>query len=141
MATTGIVNGTLFILYVSTDAGSSYNAVGSSTSASLSLNMDTRETTNKGSAGWRTLLESTRRWTAEAEQFFIMDATLGPDELGDIITNRTKCKVKFSTELNGDTYWYGDAYLTSMSMDAPLEDSSTISLSFEGTGILTKDTN
>ena len=123
MATTGIVNGTLFILYVSTDAGSSYNAVGSSTSASLSLNMDTRETTNKGSAGWRTLLESTRSWTA------------------DIITNRTKCKVKFSTELNGDTYWYGDAYLTSMSMDAPLEDSSTISLSFEGTGILTKDTN
>tara|TARA_Y100001963_G_C6755034_1_gene436341 strand:+ start:252 stop:677 length:426 start_codon:yes stop_codon:yes gene_type:complete len=141
MATTGIVNGTLFILYVSTDSGSSYNAVGSSTSASLSLSMDTRETTNKGDAGWRTLLESTKSWTAEAEQFFIMDATLGPDELADIITNRTLCKIKFSTETAGDTYWHGDAYLTSLSVDAPLEDSSTISLSFEGTGVLTKATN
>ena len=141
MATTGIVNGTLFILYVSTDSGASYNAVGSSTSASLSLSMDTRETTNKGDGGWRTLLESTKSWTVEAEQFFIMDATLGPDELSDIITNRTLCKIKFSTETIGDTLWIGDAYLTSLSVDAPLEDSSTISLSFEGTGVLTKTTS
>jgi predicted secreted protein len=60
MSTVGesVLNGTKMLLYVGGVA------VAGATSHSLSLNMDTRESTNKDSEGWRELMESVRSWTA-----------------------------------------------------------------------------
>ena len=142
MATAGILNGTSLLLYV--DVSGTKTPIAYATSGSLSVNMDTRETTNKESGGWRSLLESTRSWTMEAEGFHAMDATnFDFQDLFAKIETRTAVDLQFSigaTPATGDTYYSGSAYITSISLDSPLEDSVTFSCSFEGTGVLADTT-
>jgi TP901-1 family phage major tail protein len=142
MATAGILNGTSLLLYV--DVSGTQTPIAFATSGSLSLNMDTRETTNKQSSGWRELLESTKSWTMEAEGFHALDATnFDFKDLYAKVAARTAVSVQFSvgaSPATGDYYYSGSAYITSISLDSPLEDSVTFSCSFEGTGVLTETT-
>lgn len=136
MPTTGITNGTDFLLYISTDNGSTYSKIYHSTSASLSVSMETRDASSKDSNGWKDVLEGQRSWTMEAEGLAALDATWGYQEVFTAMEGRTKIKLKFSTEVTSDEYFFGDGYITSLSLDAPNEDSSTFSVSIEGTGAL-----
>lgn len=129
-----VLNGTKMILYVGEVA------VAGATSHSLSLNMDTRETTNKDSAGWRELLESVRNWSMSGEGLKSFAANFGHDELALLIVNREKVTIKLSTEETGDTFYSGSAWLTTVDSDYPNEDNSTFSFTFEGTGPLTPNT-
>ena len=142
MATTGILNGTSLLLYV--DVSGTPTPIAFATSGSLSLNMDTRETTNKESGGWRELLESTKSWTMEAEGFHALDAAnFDFKDLFAKVNTRTAVDLQFSvgaSPASGDYYYTGSAYITSISLDSPLEDSVTFSCSFEGTGTLTETT-
>lgn len=142
MATAGILNGTSLLLYV--DVSGTPTPIAFATSGSLSINMDTRETTNKESAGWRQLLESTKSWTMEAEGFHALDATnFDFKDLFAKVAARTAVSVQFSlgaSPATGDYYYTGSAFITSISLDSPLEDSVTFSCSFEGTGVLTETT-
>ena len=54
MASTGLMNGTLLVLQISTD-GSSFTNLGHSTSSSLSFNLDTPRATSKDSGGYEGL--------------------------------------------------------------------------------------
>lgn len=147
MATSGILNGTSLVLYYGNGASPEvFTAIAYATSGSLSLNMDTRETTNKESGGWRDILESTKSWTMEAEGFYAFDSSnFDFQDLFLQFEARTSFKLRFAygshtpTE-SGDTYYEGDVYITSLSLDSPLEDSATFSASFEGTGVLTDTT-
>jgi predicted secreted protein len=132
MSTVGesVLNGTKMLLYVGGVA------VAGATSHSLSLNMDTRESTNKDSEGWRELMESVRSWTASGEGLKSFDAAFGHDDLAALIVNRTKVTVKLSTEETGETFYEGSAWLTNVDADFPNEDNSTFSFTFEGTGPL-----
>ena len=139
-----ITNGTGLVLEVSTDDGTTYYPTAFATSCSLSINMDTRDTTTKSSAGWSEKLEAVRSWSVEAEG--LQDFTAGStttefDELWGELDTRSVVKIKFKTATSGDYYYSGDAYITSLSMDAPMEDNVTYSVSLEGTGVLTKATN
>ena len=142
MATAGILNGTSLLLYV--DVSGTPTPIAYATSGSLSINMDTRETTNKESSGWRQLLESTKSWTMEAEGFHALDATnFDFKDLFAKVSTRTAVSLQFSvgaSPATGDYYYTGSAYITSISLDSPLEDSVTFSCSFEGTGALTETT-
>tara|TARA_S200002703_G_scaffold150678_1_gene149294 strand:+ start:1450 stop:1881 length:432 start_codon:yes stop_codon:yes gene_type:complete len=142
MATAGILNGTSLLLYV--DVSGTKTPIAYATSGSLSINMDTRETTNKESSGWRQLLESTKSWTMEAEGFHALDATnFDFKDLFAKVSARTAVDLQFSvgaSPATGDYYYAGSAYITSISLDSPLEDSVTFSCSFEGTGALTETT-
>jgi len=64
MASTGIRNGTDLLIYIGG------TAVAFSTSHDLNLNMATRETTNKDTAGWKTSLSGVRDWDTSGEAFF-----------------------------------------------------------------------
>lgn len=142
MATAGILNGTQLVLYV--DVAGTKTPIAFATSGNLSINMDTRETTNKESAGWRQLLEATKSWTMEAEGFHAYDnAQFDFKDLFTKLAARTAVDLQFSlgaTPASGDYYYSGSAYITSISLDSPLEDSVTFSCSFEGTGELTETT-
>jgi TP901-1 family phage major tail protein len=132
MSTVGesVLNGTKMLLYVGGIA------IAGATSHTLSLNMDTRESTNKDSQGWRELLESVRSWTVSGEGLKSFDAAYGHDDLAALYVNRTPVVVKLSTEQSGETYYEGSAFLTSIDADFPNEDNSTFSFTFEGTGPL-----
>jgi|TARA_R100000081_G_C4815235_1_gene174431 predicted secreted protein len=141
MATTGVINGTKFGVY----AGGT--KIGYATSASLSINHNLRDTSTKDSGGWRDQLEGQRDFEVSVEGMVIFATASGAisdltvDELyTSYIASRTEFEIKFSTEVSGDYKWTGNAFMTSLSMDTPNEDSSTFSASFSGTGPLTQAT-
>lgn len=134
MASTGIRNGTDIILYIGG------TAVAFATSHDLNVNMATRETTNKDTAGWKTSLSGVRDWDTSGEAFFAEDAAYGYTDLWAHYSARTSFTVKFATATVGDKYYTGTAWLTSLSQSDPLEDSTTFSFSLEGTGVLTEAT-
>ena len=144
MATTNVINGTLAVLKTGTDHATA-TAFAFSTSASISLSMDTRDISNKSSAGWRELLEAQMSWSASLEGLYAIEdagssAVKNYDELYDLLTSRTNTFLELSTGVTGDFYYYGKVYLTSLEQSAPLEDNMTFSATFEGTAALTKGT-
>ena len=137
-----IINGTELIVSYGT-AGSEV-ALAFSTSASLSFGMDTRDISNKSSDGWRELLEAQRNWSVSTEGLMAFNtsagaAVVGFDDLFTEIVARTSFSVVLKTQttpVTNDYYWSGVCYLTSLELTAPLEDNSTWTASFEGTGEL-----
>tara|TARA_R110000751_G_scaffold119032_2_gene219506 strand:- start:472 stop:909 length:438 start_codon:yes stop_codon:yes gene_type:complete len=145
MATNNVINGTMCVLKTGADHATA-TAFAFSTSASVSLSMDTRDISNKGSAGWRELLEAQMSWSASVEGLYaIVDSAAGSiknyEELHALLISRTPVYLELSTGVTGDLYYHGQVYLTSLEQTAPLEDNMTFSASFEGTAALTEDTN
>jgi TP901-1 family phage major tail protein len=144
MATDNIINGTLCVLKTGADhAGAT--AFAFSTSASISLSMDTRDISNKSSAGWRELLEAQMSWSASVEGLYAMkDSASGSiknyEELFALLTGREPVYLELCTGVSGDLYYYGQVYCTSLEQTAPMEDNMSFSASFEGTAALTEDT-
>lgn len=131
MATTGIVNGTLLLLFVDGVA------ISSTTNHTINFEMATRDATTKSSGGYEEVLEGLRSWTIDFDAMTAFDDTFGYEELRLLIANRTEVTLLFSTVVSGDPQWSGKAFLTSISLEAAVEDSTTMSGSFKGTGELT----
>ena len=140
MATTTSLSGTDFIVQV--DSGAGYVTLGTSTSCSISMSLETRDTTSKSSAGWSESLYGLRSWSVDVESLLTFDAA-NVMHLFDVYNGRTVCTVKFiqASTVTGDAFYSGTALLTSLSADAPMEDSMTYSASFQGSGILADTTN
>tara|TARA_R110002051_G_scaffold103198_1_gene174952 strand:- start:17025 stop:17462 length:438 start_codon:yes stop_codon:yes gene_type:complete len=140
MATDNIINGTLCVIKTGVDhAGAT--AVAFSTSGSISLSMDTRDISNKSSAGWRELLEAQMSWSASVEGLYAVTDSAGSavknyNELYDLLISREPTYLELSSAVSGDTYYSGQVYLTSLEQTAPLEDNMTYSATFEGTAAL-----
>jgi len=134
MATTGKFNGTDILVYVDDVA------VAHATSHTLNINAEMIDATTKSSSGWKDVLPGLRDWSVDGEGFVAFDATEGVEESITDLTNRTQVTLKFSTEVTGDSRWTGSAYVSSISINAPLEDVVSYSLSFTGDGALTQET-
>jgi TP901-1 family phage major tail protein len=148
------INGSDVFLQISEDSGSSYDTVMFLTSANLSASMDVRDISNKSSAGWREILEAQKSWSLSGDGFVTYSTVTDSDNTGtlvDFLSNRTKIFVKFTigsynastggfTANSGDSEYYGEAYVTSIEQSSGVEDNLGFSVSFEGTGVLTKAT-
>tara|TARA_R110000803_G_scaffold48061_2_gene99896 strand:- start:2094 stop:2534 length:441 start_codon:yes stop_codon:yes gene_type:complete len=142
MATNNVINGTLCVLKTGADHASA-TAFAFSTTASISLSMDTRDISNKGSAGWRELLEAQMSWSASVEGMYAMLDASGAavknyENLYDLLISRTPIFLELSTGVTGDEFYSGQVYITSLEQSSPLEDNMTFSASFEGTSVLDK---
>jgi hypothetical protein len=159
-----IVNGTSMKIYADlpNDAAAaalgSVGLVGVATTCTLSITIDTPETSSKGSYVSGTFYgENDRKdftglstsWTVEAEMFYAEGQTdkefldffrtaygssTTDSDIGLANYPRT-CYVKF--DCSGDNY-HGLAYITALSVTGGTEDASTYSVSLQGTGALTK---
>ncbi len=142
MATDGVINGQKFGVYNGT------TKIAFATSASISINHNLRDTSTKDSGGWREQLEGQRDFEISVEGMLIftnLDGTaISGSTINELYTSyiatRQVFDIKFSTEVTGDIKWEGKAFMTSISIDTPNEDSSTFSASFSGTGALTQGT-
>ena len=134
MATAGILNGTSLLMYIGGVA------IGSATTHSLAVQMATRNATTKDTAPWTVNLEGVLSWNASGAGLLTYDDTYGYPELLAAIIARTAIMLKLSTEETGDHYWQGNARITSLSQDNPLEENSSYSYEFVGTGALTEYT-
>tara|TARA_R100000781_G_scaffold26759_2_gene19845 strand:- start:3571 stop:4014 length:444 start_codon:yes stop_codon:yes gene_type:complete len=144
MATSGILNGTKFGIY-DNSSGSSV-LVAYATSGSISINHSTRDTSNKESSGWKEVMEGQRDWEISVEGMVAFKDLAGSavsgstvDELFTAyIATRGTYTISFESSETGDFKWSGSAYISSISMDAPNEESTTYSCSFTGTSTLTQ---
>jgi len=141
MANEGQLNGTELGVYV---AGV---LVAYSTNATLNVNHSTRSTTSKESGGWEDNMEGLRNWDVSCDALYAWVNPAGSPitnkTLSDLFTGylatRTSFELTFgNTGVAGtdDTKYVGDAWLTSCSLTAPLEDTSTFSVNFQGSGPL-----
>ena len=134
MATVGEVNGTLVKIYVGG------TAVSTLTSNSFSFSESPRETTSKDSGGYKTIAEGLRSWSGSGEGYFSEDATLGFEDLMDLYISRTEITIMESSAVSGDVTYSGAARITSLERTSPLEETVTFSISYEGSGAITKGT-
>lgn len=150
MASNGIINGTKFGIY------SGGTLVAYATSGSISMNHSARETSNKDSLGWKEVMEGQRDWEISVEGMTAFVDLSGSavsgktvDELftdgyydgtGTFPYGRDALTISFESSETGDKKWSGSAYMSSLSMDAPNEESTTFSASFTGTSTLTMAT-
>ena len=141
MAATSIMNSTDVVIQISEDGGTTYDIIGRATSASLSVSMETRDTTNKDSAGWQENLEGLKSWSLSGDglvTYSISGDFDTPDDLFTLLSNRTLVKVKFGSATTGEIDYTGDAYLVSYEQEAGVEENVTYSFGFTGTGVLTQ---
>lgn len=126
------------------------------TSHSLSISMDTTETTSKDSGGkWVTSNAGKISWEVKTENLFSNDGEgVTFESLFDMMTAQTPIDAVFALEKNSANKaaevakggWVpsttgtfsGKVILTSLEASAPNEDNATFSASFVGTGELKK---
>ena len=136
------MNATDVLIQFSTD-GATYDEVGRMTNASLSISMETRDTSNKDSAGFRELLSGQRSWSLAGDGLVVYSLT-GADGYSDLFgywNNRTNLYIKFGSVSGGEKNYSGRGFITSLDQEAGVEDNATFSFSLEGTGALTETTN
>ena len=141
MAATSIMNSTDVVIQISEDDGTTYDIIGRATSASLSVSMETRDTSSKDSAGWQENLEGLKSWSLSGDGLVTYSITGDydtPDDLFTLLSNRTLVKVKFGSATSGEIDYTGDAYLVSYEQEAGVEENVTYSFGFTGTGVLTQ---
>jgi|AntAceMinimDraft_16_1070373.scaffolds.fasta_scaffold09280_7 predicted secreted protein len=136
-----VINGTNLRLYVDGDV------VGRATSCSLSMSKELAETVHKDNIGGWATQESRKKsfsiafegFTSELQTLNSVDVKSSAD-LFDIFNASTPILWKFTTDETGDTQYAGSAHLSELSINAAVEENSTTSGSFTGTGAITKTT-
>ena len=132
-----ILNATDVVLSVTVDDG--LKAIAHCTSASISINMDLRDSTTKSSAGWQDNLGGLRSYELSGDAFVdIVEDTEKSDilELWTVWNQRAAVIVSFG--ISGMLY-EGTAFITSLSIDAGVEENATFSISLTGSGALTQN--
>jgi TP901-1 family phage major tail protein len=144
---TGLVNGTDLLLKVG-DTNSNEVLVAFSTSCSLEVTMDEIDQTNKSSSGWKQIIGGLRSWSVSADALYQNEAESGKtafvdfwDHLGGA-NQRQKVFVELAITgaagSDGNKYYHGEAYVTSLSVNGGTEDQATFSVSLTGSGALTE---
>lgn len=142
---TGLVNGTDLLLKVG-DTNSNEVLVAFSTSCSLEVTMDEIDQTNKSSSGWKQIIGGLRSWSVSADALYQNEAEVGKTAFVDFWDHLggTNQRAKVFVELaitggagsDGNKYYHGEAYVTSLSVNGGTEDQATFSVSLTGSGAL-----
>lgn len=139
------INGTLILFNVDVADGTPAE-LGMTTSATLNIEMDLPDSSNKGSSGWATHIQGQKSWSIDIDGVADFVSSSGNvDKLADYIINRSAVDVEFVPSQTGPsagTYvkYSGEASLASVSFVAGNEDTATLSGSFTGNGALTSST-
>lgn len=114
-----------------------------STSASISFNNDLRDITSKDSGGYQENAGGLRSFELSTDALQDINADLDFKEFYDDINERNEVIVRFAERATGgsDVKWEGSGYISSLSMDAGVEENVTYSVTITGTGVVTKGTD
>lgn len=128
-----LVNGTNLVLYA-VDGGTNY-AFGHSRSFTLNLEANPIDVTSRDSQGWSESIMGSRSFTLDFEGLVDYGDYISPAWIKTAIDNKTKFLVKFTDNLAGALVYNGYVYVSSMTIDAPMEDVVTYSGTLQGTEI------
>lgn len=131
-----LINGTNLVIKING------NPIMKATTASIEMSVDMPDATTKDSAGWAEFFAGVRSWTMSTDGLidYASSASVETDELVQMLIDRNALAVTFSTSTAGDMLLSGNAYITSISQTADMESPSGFSVSFQGTGALTRAT-
>jgi len=143
-----IINGTDLKVYDS----STNILIAFAQSASITINMDTRDISNKESGGFAESLEGQRNFEVSVDGAYAWTnaagsaLTNGSDDLvlkymldaGSNTREAFTLRRGNTAGATGDTYYQGSAFLTSFSATGGTEDTATYSMTFTGTGAITQ---
>jgi predicted secreted protein len=135
MATTGTVDGNAVGIYISD------TLIACATSASLDLSTNMSDATCKDNNGAEQIKPNQQTWSMGLDGMLAFDAAYGWSDLVAAWKAGTKLTVKWGTAESGDENYSGDAYIDSLSAQGPLNEASTYSVNFRGSGPLTVGTN
>lgn len=110
------------------------------TNVTMSMNQDVFETTSKESQGWKEIMPGLRDITYSAEGLADFQAT--NKDLADIFAAYSanppaSVQIIWTDNVVGDKSVSQTAYITSCEVSAPMEDVTTYSVEFAGTGVPT----
>ena len=128
MATTGTVKGNLVGVYI--DDSGTYSLVACGTNATVNISNEMIETVCKDNDGARTVLPGQQSITMTVEGLTAYD-NVGRTELIDAAIDKTELTLRYGSGVAGDPYLQVDAFITSFEESAPLNDSTTFSVSFD----------
>jgi predicted secreted protein len=116
--------------------------VGDAKDCTLNINQGLVDTTSKDDSNWATRLADMRDWSVDVSYLHDESNTLDGVALIDLILNATQVVVEFTTADSSEaaTYWYGNAFVTTATMSAPMGDAVNGSVTFVGDGLLNKGT-
>ena len=110
--------------------------VGGQRNASLEMSAETIDTTVKSTGGWSAKIPGIKSWTSSCDGVYFVDDA-GLEAAQAAFMNGTEVKLDFSN--SAGLAYSGQAVITSMSVEAGLEDIVSYTISFEGTGALTAE--
>jgi len=134
-----IVNATDVVVKINTTAGSAPSDVLlHCTSASLAISRDLRDSTTKASGGWQNNLPGLKSWEISGDGFVDFDGTMDTKDLIqemilDYNPGTSDPMVEVSFGVAGSGVFTGKAIITSISIDAGVEENATYSISLQGT--------
>lgn len=131
------INGTLIILDVD---GSALAHV---QNASLSINREIPDANDKDSSPWADHLDSAglMDWSVDVDgNADYVSASGNVAILADLLTARESVTVVFGPSASGSVNYSGSASSNGVTLDAPTEETATLSGTFVGQGILNKIT-
>jgi len=137
-AQTGILNASIFKLYLT--ISETERAVAHSTNVSISVSQEMMAATSKDSNGWDESLPGKKSWTASGD-FYHDQVTSGKHNLANIFSSLTAgsklaCTFKLDSQQVDDRYFTGNVYIESIDVNAGVEDNISYSISLKGTGAL-----
>ena len=110
------------------------SAVMDISSWSLELGADTLEVTALGD-DWKKFIAGLKEWSASAEGFYSVHTDVtGQRALQDAYLNGAEVSLKLF--VNVANYYAGNAYISGLSVEDPVDDTVSISFEFQGTGAL-----
>lgn len=130
----GLVNGTNLVLYILD--GVTNKPFGHSRSFTLNVEANAIDATSRDSNGWSEFIMGARSFTLDFEGLVNYDDDVDPAYLESAVENRTKMFVKFTDDLGGSLVYNGYVYVSSLTIDAPMEDVVTYSGTLQGTELL-----
>jgi TP901-1 family phage major tail protein len=106
------------------------------TDGTLTLTGDTVDVTVKSDAGVTAYLQSREGWTFDASGILDDEADTGWVALYTAFNAQTVAACVFTTPAAAT--WTGNAYVTSLEITGPSDDTLSYSVSLQGTGAITK---
>ena len=127
----------VIVLTEGEDAGA--DAVAHSTSASISFNNDLRDVTSKDSGGYQENAGGLRSFELSTDALQDISADQDFHDFFSDISQRNEVSVRFAERGSG-VKWEGSGYISSLSMDAGVEENVTYSVTITGTSSVVKGT-
>lgn len=98
------------------------------------------DVTTKDSGGWKEIIPGMKSFSIAIDALLTFDETYGFEALNDAYLNRTLIYFRLTTETTGNEKFWGSGYISSVEVNAGLEEAVTYSVGIEGTAAITRST-